>query len=301
MARKVATKCRQALVLETLEQMKIEYEFGKDNKFIYFHYRGEDYCVYVDNRSPFITIWIFNLMCVDVDELDEVNRVLKVINEANKESSVTFFFLVDKEKGTICASCKRVIPFVKEITELDDYLKTMLLEMSRAHKSFDCKVAKLRDARRKKTTGERDYGTRRLFIKSLTKMGCPYEINEDDNIVFHYEGDEFIAYVEDDHKYFKLLYPSFYCVDYDDVPAVSRLRKAINNTNMEHEVITAYGINDEKKTMYAYSHLTTYLGREIPDLDMYLQIEFQEFFRARHYLNAELYKFEAMEAAEEEE
>lgn len=299
MARKLATKCTQVLVLETLEQMKIEYELGNDNKFIGFHYRGENYCVYADNRSAFIAIWIFGLMSVDIDDLDEVNRMRKVINEANQESNVTFLFHVDKEEETIHVHCKRVIPFMKEITELDDYLKTVLHEISRAHKFFDCKMTKLREEGRGAETDEQDYGTRRLFIKTLTKIGCPYEVDENNSIVFFYEGGEFIANAEDNHKYVNLLYPSFCRVDYEDVPAVSRLRKAINNTNIEREVITAYGIDKENKEMFASSHLAILFGREIPNLEMYLRTELQEFFYARHYLDAELFKLEAMEAAEE--
>lgn len=300
MTRKVARKGTRGLVLDTLEQMRVNYEIVEESTFIIFHYQGETYHISAENRSTFITIGVLGLMSVDVDDLDEVNRMRKAINDANNESSVTFLFLIDKEKGTICAHCKRVIPFMTEMTELDLYLKTTLHEMSRAHKWFHCKVAKLREVREKTNIGERDYGTRRLFIKSLTKMGCPYEIKEDNDIVFYYEGDEFVATVEDNNKYVSLLYPSFYYADYEDVPAVSRLRKAINNTNTECETITAYRIDEENKVMYAYGRMSLLFSRELPDHDLYLRTELLEFFKSRHYLEAELFKLTAMEASEEE-
>lgn len=300
MARKLVTKCTQVLVLETLEQMKIKYEIEENNILIIFQYRGENFCIHADNQNPFICIWIFNLMCVDVDELDDVNHMLKVINEANKESNTTFLFLIDKEKGTICAHCKRVIPFMTEMTELDLYLKTTLHEMSRAHKWFHCKVAKLREVREKTNIGEQDYGTRKMFLKTLTKMGCPYEIDRDDEILFNFQGGRFVATVEDKYKYIRFIYPAFQCVDCDDVPAVSRLRKAINNTNTECETITAYRIDEENKVMYAYGRMSLLFSRELPDHDLYLRTELLEFFKSRHYLEAELFKLTAMEASEEE-
>lgn len=300
MTRKVARKGTRGLVLDSLEQMRVNYEIVEESTFIIFHYQGETYHISAENRSTFITIGVLGLMSVDVDDLDEVNRMRKAINDANNESSVTFFFMVNKELGTITAHCKKVIPFMKEITELDDYLKTVLHEMSREREFFDRKMTKLRNEGIEEDSDEQDYGTRKMFLKTLTKMGCPYEIDRDDEILFNFQGGRFIATVEDKYRYIRFIYPAFQCVDCDDVPAVSRLRKAINNTNTECETITAYRIDEENKVMYAYGRMSLLFSRELPDHDLYLRTELLEFFKSRHYLEAELFKLTAMEASEEE-
>lgn len=299
MTRKVARKGTRGLVLDTLEQMRVNYEIVEESTFIIFHYQGETYHISAENRSTFITIGVLGLMSVDVDDLDEVNHMRKVINDANNESSVTFFFYVNKEPGTISAHCKKEIPFLKEITELDNYLKTVLYEMSKAHEFFDCKMTQLREEGIEEETDEQDYGTRKMFIKTLTKLGCPYEFEEDNYILFNFEGSRFVATVKDNCKYVHFIYPAFHIVDSDDVPAVSRLRKAINNTNRDCETITAYGFDEETKEMYAFGRLTSLFLRELPDHEQYLRFELREFFNSRHNLEAELYKLEAMEADEE--
>ena len=92
--------------------------------------------------------------------------------------------------------------------------------------------------------------TRDLFLETLTKIGCQYEIYPDDgNIGFGYQGENFVATANNEGWYVRVWDTFWGHVDLYDVNEVSRLKKAVNHANINCATMTIYTINEEGKTV----------------------------------------------------
>ena len=76
-------------------------------------------------------------------------------------------------------------------------------------------------------------GTRDLFLETLTKIGCQYEIDSDDGrILFSYQGENFVVSATNEGRIVWVWDTYWGSVDLYDVDEFSRLRKAINIANL---------------------------------------------------------------------
>ena len=82
-----------------------------------------------------------------------------------------------------------------------------------------------------------------------------------------------------------------------DVDEFSRLRKAINLSNLNNCVTTIYTIDEEGKNVDVHCKSTVLLIPQIPEIDNYLRIELNEFFRAHQFVGNEMVKLREKEEA----
>ena len=142
--------------------------------------------------------------------------------------------------------------------------------------------------------GEEKRGTRDLFLETLTKIGCQYEIDpEDEYISFGYQGENFVASATNEERFVRVWDTFWGHVELYDVDAVSRLRKAINTSNINTSVTTVYVIDDDGKNMDVHSKSTFPFVASMPDLEEYLRIELNEFFHAHQQVTTEMNKLKA--------
>ena len=93
------------------------------------------------------------------------------------------------------------------------------------------------DSIKEETTMEETKGkksTRELFMETLTEIGCQYELSEDqddDRIFFDYQGEHFLAGVNNDSFYVHIYDTYWGHVELYDIDEFSRLRKAVNESN----------------------------------------------------------------------
>lgn len=149
----------------------------------------------------------------------------------------------------------------------------------------------------KKTLMETPKGTRDLFLETLTKIGCQYQLGEgeDDHIYFAYQGEHFTAEAQNDCLYVQLWDTHWGHVELYDVGEISRLRKAINKTNLNTSVTTVYTIDKDAKTMDVHSKSTIPFMSTMSDLDTYLRVELDEFFHAHQGVGMEMNKLREQE------
>ena len=134
-------------------------------------------------------------------------------------------------------------------------------------------------------------GTRDLFMETLTKIGCQYEIadEEDDNrIFFAFQGEHFWADARNDRKYIQIFDPQWEQVELYDIDEFARLKKAINGSNLKNSVTTVYTIDEDGKSVDVHSKSIVYFASSIPDIENYLRIELTEFFCAHQYICNEM-------------
>ena len=134
-------------------------------------------------------------------------------------------------------------------------------------------------------------GTRDLFLETLTKIGCQYEIvPEDENISFCFQGENFLASASNEGWYVRVWDLYWGSVDLYDVDEFSRLRKAVNNANINCATMTVYTINEEGKTVDVHCKSTFPFMSQMPNLDIYLRSELGDFFNAHRLVGNEMAK-----------
>ena len=143
----------------------------------------------------------------------------------------------------------------------------------------------------------KNIGTRDLFLDTLTKLGCQYHLGEgeDNRIFFAYQGEHFFADTTNDIKYVHLWDTHWGHVDLYDIDEVCRLRKAINLSNLNTSVTTVFTIDEDSKNMDIHSKSTIPFLSSMPDLDDYLKVELNDFFRAHQVVGNEMNKLREKE------
>ena len=141
-------------------------------------------------------------------------------------------------------------------------------------------------------------GTRDLFLETLNKIGCQHEIDEeDDRILFAYQGEHFVADASNDKWYVHLWDTHWGHVELYDVDEFSRLRKAVNHANLNCTTITVYTIDEDSKTVDVHCKSAFPFLPQMPELDKYLRGELNDFFRAHHLVGSEMAKLRDQEGA----
>ena len=139
-------------------------------------------------------------------------------------------------------------------------------------------------------------GTRDLFLETLTKIGCQYEIYPDDgNIGFGYQGENFVATANNEGWYVRVWDTFWGHVDLYDVNEVSRLKKAVNHANINCATMTIYTINEEGKCVDVHCKSTFPFMPQMPNLEDYLRNELGDFFTAHHLVGSEMAKLREQE------
>ena len=144
--------------------------------------------------------------------------------------------------------------------------------------------------------GEEKMGTRDLFLETLTKIGCQYEIDsEDGNILFAYQGEHFVATANNEGWYVRVWDTYWGHVELYNVEEFSRLKKAVNHANINCATMTIYTINEEGKTVDVHCKSTFPFISQMPDLEDYLRNELGDFFNAHHLVGSEMAKLREQE------
>jgi len=145
--------------------------------------------------------------------------------------------------------------------------------------------------------GEEKKSTRDLFLETLTKIGCQYEIGDgdDDRIYFAYQGEHFFVNAHNDWQYIQIWDTHWGHVELYDVDEFARLKKAINNSNLNNSVMTIYTIDEEGKNVDVHCKSIILFIPQIPELEKYLRLELNEFFRAHQYVGNEMAKLREKE------
>ena len=139
-------------------------------------------------------------------------------------------------------------------------------------------------------------GTRDLFLETLTKIGCQYEIDpEDGDISFGYQGEHFVANATNEGWYVRVWDTFWGHVELYDVDEFTRLRRAINHANLNCATMTVYTINEEGKNVDVHSKSVFPFISQMPELDNYLRGELNDFFNAHRLVGNEMAKLRDQE------
>lgn len=148
-----------------------------------------------------------------------------------------------------------------------------------------------------KSSDNLSYGTKELFLETLTNIGCQYQIAEDDEnrVLFDYQGEHFVADTFKESKLINLWDLYWEHVELYDIDDVSRIRKAINTANLNTSVTTIYVIDEDGKNLDVHTKTMFLFMSSMPDLETYLRIILATFFEAHKIVNTEMHKMRKQE------
>lgn len=113
------------LCIKTLEAMNCKVEEDEKNGRLIFTYQGEHFVIYADNEYLSIDIWDMYWYEVKLDDLDNMARARRAVNEVNINNVNTVIYSTNEEENTFDIHTKRNILF-QEMPDLEGYLAAML-------------------------------------------------------------------------------------------------------------------------------------------------------------------------------
>ena len=137
--------------------------------------------------------------------------------------------------------------------------------------------------------------TRDLFLETLTKMGCKYEFDEEDRICFQWQGGYFVAIASNENLFVTVWYFQWGEWELYDIDMLSRVKRVINDANINYSLNVVYTLNEEGGNFYIHSSKNFVFVPHLPDIEGYLQAMLGEFFTVRRYVEKELDKLENQE------
>ena len=139
---------------------------------------------------------------------------------------------------------------------------------------------------------EETKGTRDLFLETLTKIGCQYETGdgEDADINFGYQGEYFVVRASNNNRFIHIYDTHWGHVELYDIEEFSRLKKAINESNLKNSVTAVYTIDEAGSNVHVHCKSVILFTPEIPDIADYLRLELSEYFRVHETVNMEMAK-----------
>ena len=158
---------------------------------------------------------------------------------------------------------------------------------------YDQALAQMDEERKQETKMlmENNKGTRDLFLETLTKIGCQYEFAKDEGderIFFAYQGEHFFVNASNEAWYIQIYDTHWGHVELYDIDEFSRLKKAVNGSNLNNSVMTVYTVDEARNSVDVHCKSTILFVPQIPRIEDYLRLELNEFFHAHQYVGNEM-------------
>ena len=209
-----------------------------------------------------------------------------------------YYELDNYEKA--CEYISMALNIYKKLPTFDDKTKQIEEDMKKAdyklqHKTEEDEMEYYLENMEK----EEKKGTRDLFLKTLTAIGCQYEIDEDNEINFAYQGEYFVVRASNDNEYIQFYDLRWLHVELYDIDEITRLKKAINESNIKNSVVTVYTINESDNTVDVHCKSVIYFDSVIPNVIDYLRLELAEYFNVHQMILLEMAKLRDQEQQNE--
>ena len=141
---------------------------------------------------------------------------------------------------------------------------------------------------------EETISTRQLALKTIEDIGSTPQYTEEGRIQFEYQGVIFLMEASNDCMFVNLIWPWCHSFSKFDIDELSRVRQVINDINMRGTASVFYCITDsDDVAVHIKKHFL--LVSQIPDLEDYLKLMLDSFFRTARTLDVEIEKFRLQE------
>jgi hypothetical protein len=146
----------------------------------------------------------------------------------------------------------------------------------------------------KESNMEETFSTRQLALTTIKKIGSEPKYTEDERIQFEYQGVIFLMEAVDDCKFVNLIGPWCHSFSKFDIDEFSRVRQVLNDINARGMTSVFYSITDsDEVAVHIKKHFL--LVQQIPNIEDYLKLMSDIFFRTARTLHVEIEKCRVQE------
>ena len=122
-----------------------------------------------------------------------------------------------------------------------------------------------------------EISTKDLVLNILRKIGCQPEVNEEGQIAFKYQGDDFYIAAEEENRFIMIWNPWWGSINADN-EAFPVLKEIINLVNVNSLITTVYMADEDGKTIGLHSRCHTYFAPNEGELEDHLKMLLDFFF-----------------------
>ena len=137
--------------------------------------------------------------------------------------------------------------------------------------------------------------TKNLAYSILRQMGCTPEETEDGRIRLEFQGITFLMEAVDECLFVNLIWPWCHSFSIYDIDEFARVRKVVNEINMNSSCSVFYIPNPESDEVAVHIKKHFLLTPQIPHLEEYMKVMFRSFFVAQRDLVTEIEKYRLQE------
>ena len=136
---------------------------------------------------------------------------------------------------------------------------------------------------------EETISTRQLALRTIENIGSKPEYTEEGRIQFEYQGIVFLMEAANDCLFVNLIWPWCHCFSKFDINEFARVRQVVNKVNLRETLSVVYSVTDSDDVAL---HIKTnfLLVPQIPEVEEYLKLILNSFFRTARTLDLEIEK-----------
>ena len=145
---------------------------------------------------------------------------------------------------------------------------------------------------------EETISTRQLALRTIENIGSKPEYTEEGRIRFEYQGIVFLMEADNDCLFVNLFWPWCHSFSKFDIDEFARVRQVVNEINLRDTVSVVYTISDsDDVALHIKKHFL--LVPQIPEVEEYLRMILNSFFRVVRTLELEIEKCRMQECEQQ--
>ena len=139
------------------------------------------------------------------------------------------------------------------------------------------------------TSMEETISTRQLALNTIERIGSEPKYTEEGRIQFEYQGIVFLMEAANDCMFVNLIWPWCHSFSKFDIDEFARVRQVVNDINARGTASVFYGISDSDDVAIHIKKNFLFVP-QMPDLEEYLKLMLDTFFRTARTLDVEIEK-----------
>ena len=145
---------------------------------------------------------------------------------------------------------------------------------------------------------EEKISTRQLALNTIENIGSTPQYTEEGRIQFEYQGIVFLMEASNDCLFVNLIWPWCHSFSKFDIDEVARVRQVVNKVNLRETLSVVYSVTDSDDVAL---HIKTnfLLVPQIPEVEEYLKLILNSFFRTARTLDLEIEKCRMQECEQQ--
>ena len=148
------------------------------------------------------------------------------------------------------------------------------------------------------TRMEETISTRQLALRTIENIGSEPKYDEAGRIQFEYQGVVFVMEADNECLFVNLIWPWCHSFSKFDIDEFARVRQVVNEVNLRDTLSVVYTISDsDDVALHIKKHFL--LVPQIPEVEEYLKLILNSFFRTARMLELEIEKCRMQECEQQ--